>query len=51
MVGHPVDNPDLAASFLKFAAEVKMNGFLNGGIQEREVSFGGPERMGPDPGW
>lgn len=50
MVRHPIDDPDLAACFLEFTAEVKMNGFFNGLIQERDVVFCGPDRMDPDPG-
>jgi len=50
MVRHAIDNPDLAAGFLEFAAQVKMDGFLNSRTQIGGFVFGGPDRMDPDPG-
>lgn len=50
MIRHAIDDPDLAAGFLEFAAQVKMDGFLNSGIQKGGFVFGGPDRMDPDPG-
>ena len=49
MVGHAINDADRTAGFLKPAAEVKMDRFLDRGLKEGDPFTGGPDRMDPDP--